>query len=387
MGCVSGRQRHRAKAIRNFPEFDKTKQLEFESIIVPNVIDIQTKIVACEAIRQDLMLAKAAADTEEKDVVKIDQLTEEFQDSWDELRNLYKSAMEKLDFCMQEYDIKTLDQNKLSKLLLDIGEEPIKENRNLETIKELLKKQAEFYGEEGTEITEEQYTFSKDELEGNHVPHDELSLESIEDGIKDGILALGSVVVATSPERKNRGACEGGRMRMFRKKKIDFARNYKEYDKDKQQTFDMTVLIAYDEMDSEKLILDSLYEDYQILIADGQSENLLQRKEMEINEQRNKLGNILIQISKKLEYISSKEFTNATFKNLDQKKLNLLLATLNIPSKPKTRELSFLSNAYKEIGEQHINAEKENENLARHMKDFTSLFDGDWAVDHRSGCF
>ena len=67
--------------------------------------------------------------------------------------------------------------------------------------------------------------------------------------------------------------------------------------------------------------------------------------------------------------------------------MNLLLATLNIPSKPKTRELSFLSNAYKEIGEQHINAEKENENLARHMKDFTSLFDGDWAVDHRSGCF
>ena len=44
MGCVSGRQRHRAKAIRNFPEFDKTKQLEFESIIVPNVIDIQTKL-------------------------------------------------------------------------------------------------------------------------------------------------------------------------------------------------------------------------------------------------------------------------------------------------------------------------------------------------------
>ena len=266
MGCVSGRQRHRAKAIRNFPEFDKTKQLEFESIIVPNVIDIQTKIVACEAIRQDLMLAKAAADTEEKDVVKIDQLTKEFQDSWDELRKLYKSAIEKLDFCMQEYDIKTLDQNKLSKLLLDIGEEPIKENRNLETIKELLKKQAEFYGEEGTEITEEQYTFSKDELEGNHLPHDELSLESIEDGLKDGMLALGSVVVA---EKKNRGACEGGRMRMFRKK-IDFARNYKEYDKDKQQTFDMTVLIAYDEMDSEKLILDSLYEDYQILIADGQ---------------------------------------------------------------------------------------------------------------------
>ena len=108
MGCVSGRQRHRAKAIRNFPEFDKTKQLEFESIIVPNVIDIQTKLVACEAIRQDLMLAKAAANTEEKDVVKIDQLTEEFQDSWDELRNLYKSAIEKLDFCMQEYDIKTI---------------------------------------------------------------------------------------------------------------------------------------------------------------------------------------------------------------------------------------------------------------------------------------
>ena len=53
----------------------------------------------------------------------------------------------------------------------------------------MLKKQAEFYGEEGTEITEEQYTFSKDELEGNHVPHDELSLESIEDGLKDGILA------------------------------------------------------------------------------------------------------------------------------------------------------------------------------------------------------
>ena len=47
---------------------------------------------------------------------KIDQLTKEFQGSWDELRKLYKSAMEKLDFCMQEYDIKTLDQNKLSKL-------------------------------------------------------------------------------------------------------------------------------------------------------------------------------------------------------------------------------------------------------------------------------
>ena len=60
----------------------------------------------------------------------------------------------------------------------------------------MLKKQAEFYGEEGTEITEEQYTFSKDELEGNHLPHDELSLESIEDGLKDGMLALGSVVVA-----------------------------------------------------------------------------------------------------------------------------------------------------------------------------------------------
>ena len=44
-----------------------------------------------------------------------------------------------------------------------------------------------------------------------------------------------------------------------------------------------------------KINLDSLYEDYQILIADGQSENLLERKEMEITEQRNKLGNILIQ--------------------------------------------------------------------------------------------
>ena len=54
---------------------------------------------------------------------------------------------------------------------------------------------------------------------------------------------------------------------------------------------------TYDEMDSERLVLDSLYEDYQILTADGQTEVLLSGKEMEINEQRKKLGDILIKIS------------------------------------------------------------------------------------------
>ena len=38
MGCVSGRQRHRAKAIRNFPEFDK---IVLDSENVTTLLDLE----------------------------------------------------------------------------------------------------------------------------------------------------------------------------------------------------------------------------------------------------------------------------------------------------------------------------------------------------------
>ena len=127
MGCVSARQRQRAKAIKNFPQFDRKKQTEFEAMILPDLREIQTNQVSIEAVRQALSLAKNAQESD-KDPIKIQQLESEFKNSWDNLRNLYKNCIEKFEFCMHEYDDKNLDQNKLSKILLDLGEEPSQEN-------------------------------------------------------------------------------------------------------------------------------------------------------------------------------------------------------------------------------------------------------------------
>merc|ERR1712167_14095 len=220
MGCVSARQRQRAKAIKNFPQFDWKKQTEFETMILPAIREMQTKHASIEAVRQALSLAKNAQESD-KDPIKIQQLESEFKTSWDNLRKLYKNSIEKLEFCMHEYDDKNLDQNKLSKILLDLGADPNQENRNMKFIQEILQTQSKFYGDEGYEITEDQYNFSREHLESD--VSGDLSLEN-------SILALGSVVtqvgeIGKSPKNGKStgsgGSCEGTR-KIFRKKKINF---------------------------------------------------------------------------------------------------------------------------------------------------------------------
>ena len=49
------------------------------------------------------------------------------------------------------------------------------------------------------------------------------------------------------------------------KKMRGYMENSKDFDPHKQEAFDMTVMRTYDELDSEKMVLDALYEDYAIL--------------------------------------------------------------------------------------------------------------------------
>ena len=125
-------------------------------------------------------------------------------------------------------------------------------------------------------------------------------------------------------------------------------KNSKDFDPDKQEAFDMTVMRTYDELDSEKMILDALYEDYAILKEEFKPISALESKEREIHKYRKQVGDLLLKISNELQYVENKDFINASYLQLDQKKLNLLFFRLNIKPTKKSRTLSFLSNAYKE---------------------------------------
>ena len=165
-------------------------------------------------------------------------------------------------------------------------------------------------------------------------------------------------------------------------------KNSKDFDPDKQEAFDMTVMRTYDELDSEKMILDALYEDYAILKTEFKPISALESKEREIHKYRKQVGDLLLKISNELQYVENKDFINASYLQLDQKKLNLLFFRLNIKPTKKSRTLSFLSNAYKEVGERHIDAENEfGGAVDQSAKVFESLFDDDGEAEQRAGCF
>ena len=145
---------------------------------------------------------------------------------------------------------------------------------------------------------------------------------------------------------------------------------------------------TYDELDSEKMVLDALYEDYAILKEEFKPISALESKEREIHKYRKQIGDLLLKISNELQYVENKDFINASYMQLDQKKLNMLFFILNIKPTKKTRSLAFLSDAYKEIGERHIDAENQfGETADQTAKVFESLFDNDWEAEQRAGCF
>ena len=383
MGCVSGRQRQRAKVVSNFPAFDEEKQREFETVFFSQMRELQTKIGVVEAIRQEWLLLSDVEEADQ-DKVKLEETINKLNAAWSETRVMYKDVVDRVDFSIHEYSTESLDQNKLQKILIDIGERPTTENRNLASIKKLLEKQAEYYGEEGQDPSLEQRMYSREEYE--HKRHS-TSLE-------DGILGLGEVVahvgdIAHIPVGKESpgGFCQGGR-RSSAKKMRGYIKNSKDFDPDKQEAFDMTVMRTYDELDSEKMILDALYEDYAILKTEFKPISALESKEREIHKYRKQVGDLLLKISNELQYVENKDFINASYSQLDQKKLNLLFFRLNIKPTKKSRTLSFLSNAYKEVGERHIDAENEfGGAMDQSAKVFESLFDDDGEAEQRAGCF
>ena len=160
MGCVSGRQRQRAKVVSNFPTFDEKKQREFETVFFSHIRELQTKISDVEVIRQELLLLSDVEEADQ-DEVKLEETTNKFNAVWSETRVMYKDVVDRIDFCIHEYSTESLDQNKLQKILVDIGEQPTTENRNLASIKKLLEKQSEYYGKEGEHPSMEQRIYSR----------------------------------------------------------------------------------------------------------------------------------------------------------------------------------------------------------------------------------
>ena len=144
MGCVSGRQRQRAKVVSNFPAFDEKKQREFETVFFSQIRELQTKIGIVEAIRQEWLLLSDVEEADQ-DKVKLEETINKLNAAWSETRVMYKDVVDRVDFSIHEYSTESLDQNKLQKILVDIGEQPTKKTE-FGSIKKLLKNKRNIMG-------------------------------------------------------------------------------------------------------------------------------------------------------------------------------------------------------------------------------------------------
>ena len=106
-----------------FSAFDEKKQREFETVFFSHIRELQTKIGVVEAIRQELLLLSDVEEADQ-DKVKLEETINKFNAAWSETRVMYKDVVDRVDFSIHEYSTESLDQNKLQKILIDIGERP-----------------------------------------------------------------------------------------------------------------------------------------------------------------------------------------------------------------------------------------------------------------------